>query len=157
MIETICAWCTRNLRPGDPTPSGGPVSHGLCATCAGASGVFLVEDLYDLTEDVLDALPLGTIRIDPSGRVRAYNRAEQKISGRHRDDVIGRNFFTEVAPCTAVAEVQGRFDDMVRTGQPGRAELDFIFRFSGGDRFVALVILYDPGVREGILLVRVHR
>jgi len=156
MIETVCAWCTRSMRPGDPARPGGPVSHGLCASCAGASGVFVVEDLYDLTESALDALPLGTIRIDEAGRVCAYNQAEQHLSGRHRDDVIGRKFFTEVAPCTAVAEFQGRYDEMVRADRSDRAELDFVFRFPGGDRFVAIVILYDRSVRQGILLVRLH-
>jgi len=133
--------------------AGRPVSHGLCASCAGASGVFVVEDLYNLTEGALDALPLGTIRIDRAGGVCAYNHAEQHLSGHRRGDVICRKFFTEVAPCTAVAEFQGRYDEMVRADRSGRAELDFI---PGGDRFVAIVMLYDRSVQEGILIVRLH-
>lgn len=55
----------------------------------------------------LDTLPFGIIRIDRAGHILQYNAFESQLSGRG-EDVIGKNFFTEVAPCTDVADFHGR-------------------------------------------------
>ncbi|MEO1369682.1 MAG: PAS domain-containing protein, partial [Acidobacteriota bacterium] len=61
-----------------------------------------MESVDSLSENELDGLPFGAIRLDADGAVVLYNAAESAISGRRKEDVIGRNFFTEVAPCTNV-------------------------------------------------------
>jgi photoactive yellow protein len=159
MREVVCAWCTRAVpRMGDAATAadgsdGLTTSHGLCATCAGESGVFEVEDLLDLAADELDALPLGAIVLDADGVVREFNRAEQRLSGLAPERVIGRHFFTRVAPCTNVADFGGRYAAMVRAGSTARETLDFVFRFAGGDRMVTVAITYDAGRRQGLLLI----
>ncbi|WP_097461249.1 photoactive yellow protein [Mangrovitalea sediminis] len=62
----------------------------------------------------LDALAFGAIELDKTGTVLKYNAAEGDITGRNPKDVIGKNFFRQVAPCTNRPEFRGRFDDGVK-------------------------------------------
>lgn len=56
--------------------------------------------LPHMSQAELDALDVGVIKVDDEGRILFYNRAESEFSGRSKHEVEGRNFFTEVAPCT---------------------------------------------------------
>ncbi|HEX8430267.1 MAG TPA: PAS domain-containing protein, partial [Longimicrobium sp.] len=103
-LRSLCAWCGVMIRDGSPAP----VSHGICVSCAAASGVFPIENVHGLDADALDALPWGTVVLDADGRVVEYNAAEERLAGVSRRDVLGRHFFTEVAPCTSVAKFGGR-------------------------------------------------
>jgi photoactive yellow protein len=51
----------------------------------------------------LDALSIGVVKMRTDGVVVACNRAESALSGRPPDQVIGRDFFVDVAPCAAGA------------------------------------------------------
>lgn len=62
----------------------------------------------------VDALAFGAIQLDDDGKILQYNAAEGAITGRDPKAVIGKNFFTEVAPCTKTAEFYGKFQDGVR-------------------------------------------
>lgn len=66
-----------------------------------------------MSDTDIDSLAFGTVELDPSGKVLRYNATEGAITGRDPKDVIGKNFFTEVAPCTATPEFQGKFKDGV--------------------------------------------
>jgi photoactive yellow protein len=72
----------------------------------------------------LDALPYGMIQLDAHGRILRYSQAETRLSGRAAADVVGRDFFTDVAPCTHVREFFGRFQQGVAA-----AQLDAVFNF----------------------------
>jgi photoactive yellow protein len=150
-LRVVCAWCSRVTRDG---PADALVSHGICATCAAGSGMFAVENVHTLDAAALDALPWGGIRLDASGRVLAYNRAEEDLAGTRRGAVVGLDFFSEVAPCTAVREFGGRYAEMVaRRGGPPEC-FAFVFRFAAGDRLVDISMSYDAARAEGTLLVR---
>lgn len=75
-----------------------------------------IESIEGMDEDALDDLPFGAIRLSPEGTIERYNAVEASISGRRPEDVIGKNFFTEVAPCTNVREFAGRFREGVARG-----------------------------------------
>ena len=72
-----------------------------------------MKQVEDLSEAEFNCLPFGAIQLDDRGKVLRYNRTEGKISGRAPEDVVGKDFFTEVAPCTNVREFAGRFRDGV--------------------------------------------
>lgn len=57
----------------------------------------------------LNRLPFGVIAMALDGTVEAYNTAESKLANLQTDRVIGRNFFTNVAPCTNNFMVAHRF------------------------------------------------
>lgn len=149
--RVVCAWCSRVTKEG---PAHEPVSHGICATCAAASGMFEIENVHTLDEAGMDDLPWGSVRLDETGRVLAYNRAEEQLAGTLRGGVVGRNFFSEVAPCTGVREFGGRYAQVVARGGGPPECFAFIFRFARGDLLVDISMSYDPVRSEGTLLVR---
>lgn len=72
--------------------------------------------LAKLTAKEIDQLAFGAVQLDAKGTVLQYNAAESSITGRAKQDVIGRNFFRDVAPCTNSAKFKGVFDAGVRAG-----------------------------------------
>lgn len=64
----------------------------------------------------IENLAFGAIQLDVDGNILRYNAAEGDITGRDPAEVIGKNFFTEVAPCTNRPEFKGKFDQGVATG-----------------------------------------
>jgi photoactive yellow protein len=84
-------------------------------------GVFmelLDETLYQRIDEMkqaeLDVLPQGAIQLDLEGRILQYNLYEQRLAHVKRENAVGRNFFTEVAPCTDVKGFHGRFTEGVK-------------------------------------------
>lgn len=64
----------------------------------------------------IDRLPFGTIQLNAAGTILQFNLMEGKITGRDPTKMIGRNFFTDVAPCADTPTFKGAFDEGVRTG-----------------------------------------
>jgi photoactive yellow protein len=69
-----------------------------------------------MSERDIDKLAFGAVQLDRTGRVLAYNAAEGEICNRDPRAMIGKNFFTEVAPCTRSPQFYGRFAEGVRAG-----------------------------------------
>lgn len=80
--------------------------------------------LSKLPPDEIDKLAFGAIELDAAGTVLTFNRYESQITGRRPEDVIGKNFFREIAPCTNRPEFYGRFVEGVKSGQ-----LDVMFDY----------------------------
>ena len=87
----------------------------------------------------LDLLPYGIIVLDKSGTVLYYNRREEAIANRDRADVVGRNFFTEVAPCTQLTEFSERFEGTLEA-EGLTAEFAFHFPFRPVPRDVQVAL-----------------
>ena len=58
----------------------------------------------------LDSLPFGVIRLDADGKVTFYSKTEAELSGYGDRRAIGRDFFTQMAPCLATPERLRRID-----------------------------------------------
>ena len=59
---------------------------------------------------ISDSFPFGLMELDGSGRVIRYSPASEKESDAHpADEVVGRNFFRDIAPVEETAELKGRF------------------------------------------------
>jgi photoactive yellow protein len=97
--------------------------------------------LTDISEAELDAQPFGLIQLDRQGRVLAYNLYEEDLARKRRQDVIGKSFFFEVAPCTRVRAFYGRFLDGVARGAL-RTTFGFHFTLPHGDRRVTISLIY---------------
>lgn len=61
-----------------------------------------------LSPEELDQLPFGVICLDRDGKILRYNLAESRLARLDRAQVLGKNFFRRVAPCTATPEFEGR-------------------------------------------------
>ncbi|SFX54532.1 photoactive yellow protein [Marinospirillum alkaliphilum] len=72
--------------------------------------------LAKMSDKQLDDLAFGAIQLDGAGKILQYNAAEGDITGRKPQDVIGKSFFRDVAPCTNRPEFKGRFDQGVKAG-----------------------------------------
>ena len=70
--------------------------------------------LSKLTAREVDQLAFGAVQLDGKGTILQYNAAEASITGRNQKDVIGKNFFRDVAPCTSTPTFKGVFDAGVR-------------------------------------------
>ncbi|MEA3642285.1 MAG: diguanylate cyclase, partial [Lamprobacter sp.] len=93
-----------------------------------AIDVYDPKQLDSLTKDELEALPCGTIRVDETGVILFYSRTQSAITQRDPPAVLGRNFFTDVAPCTVVPEFYGRFRRGVLSGDLCTS-FEFVFDF----------------------------
>ena len=78
-------------------------------------GVLARLAAMDMAE--LDALDFGVIELDEQGIVLQYNAGEVRFSGMAADEVKGRHFFGNIAPCTNNSLVASRFHAGVRDGR----------------------------------------
>ncbi len=75
-----------------------------------------VDNLMAQDPSRLDRLPFGAILLDRTGRVLKYNAYESALASRPAQEVMGKNFFNDVAPCTKGHQFQGRFQQGVAQG-----------------------------------------
>nr|WP_298415353.1 photoactive yellow protein [uncultured Halomonas sp.] len=72
------------------------------------------NSLAKMSDQQLNDVAFGAIELDKNGTILKYNAAEGDITGRNPSEVIGKNFFRDVAPCTNRPEFKGRFDEGVK-------------------------------------------
>ncbi|MFY7922681.1 MAG: PAS domain-containing protein [Gemmatimonas sp.] len=112
----------------------------------------VLEAVDTMNTDELDRLPYGMIQLDASGRILNYNAVESKLASLRKEDAIGKQFFTEIAPCTRVQEFYGRFKEGVI-----REALDtsfhFHFAFKQNPRDVTVRLLYSKRSRTVWVLI----
>ena len=88
-------------------------------------GVDLSEVVARLPSDERNVLPFGLVKLDKTGLILEYNMAEAEISGIRPQDVIGKNFFLDVAICTQRPEFYGIF----RQAMDGSGFINQIFNY----------------------------
>ena len=112
-----------------------------------------LESLSRMSEDQLDALPFGAIRLDKDGKILSYNLSEAALTGRQKEKVIGRNFFTEVAPCTNVQTFAGRFREGMQKKEL-HAIFPYRFDFQMAPRDVTVTLFYSKQTDSAWVFVR---
>lgn len=150
--RVTCVLCDRTLGPEGGRHSGPAI--GFCPTCAAELGIVPVENLLELGPAEYDRLPFGFISVDPDGEIVAFNAFESEHSGLAPEAVVGRNFFRDVAPCTAVREFEGRFREMIEHGSEQVTRFRYVFRFAGGERLVQVAMTFISQEQRGIIIVR---
>ncbi len=96
----------------------------------------------DLSSEELDSLPFGAIQLNPAGIILKYNDYESKLARVTQKEAIGKNFFTDIAPCTNVQEFYGRF----RQGTMQKKlfqKFRFHFAFKHAPRDVTVTLFYS--------------
>lgn len=58
----------------------------------------VAEELAAMSQEQIDALPFGAVRLDWNGDVRYFSAQEKALSG-YRLNPNGRNWLRDVAPC----------------------------------------------------------
>lgn len=151
-MQTICAWCASEIRPTTHTDVS-KISHGVCLTCCQRFDLFPTQGIPSLAQSDVNLLPFGVIVLDRQGLILQYNSAESVISGYDSENVIGRDFFAEVAPCANVQEFAGRVAELQANGVDAREAFEFVFMFKNGALLVEIVCLFDRSVEQTTLLV----
>lgn len=111
---------------------------------------------FDVLTALFDQLPLGVVVLAREGQVVVYNQREEELARRRREDVLGRSFFAEVAPCLDVRELSGRFASGVgRDALDVNLEFSFAFPFLEHPRDVMIRLrsMEANGEPYGVLLV----
>lgn len=83
--------------------------------------------LSKMSSAEIDQLAFGAIQLDPTGTILQYNETEGAITGRSPSQVIGKNFFTDVAPCTNTPKFKGAFDKVVK--ERGSVMIEYTFDY----------------------------
>ena len=109
----------------------------------------LLAALESASSEALDALEYGVVAMDATDLVVAYNLFEAALSGLPAAGVLGRNFFTAVAPCTDNYLIAQRYRDEPTLD----AELDYVFTLKMRPTKVRLRLLQSPMAQRKYLLV----
>jgi photoactive yellow protein len=112
-----------------------------------------IEEIPSLSEAELDALPQGIIRLDRNGKILYYSHAQAQLARRTVATTVGLNFFSEVAPCAAVRDFQGRFNDFVAKPESKIEPFAFDFRFPWGSKKVTISMVKTSGPESSVYIV----
>jgi len=96
----------------------------------------------------LDELPFGVVKMDKNGTVLYYNSYESALSGLSREQVVGKDFFTQVAPCTNNKLVARRYQE-----ESLDETLDYVFTYRMQPTPVRLRLLKGKDSAQQYLLV----
>jgi photoactive yellow protein len=122
----------------------GGIGMGLTLTLPG-----LLSELEAADAAMLDALPFGVIGMALDGTVTSYNTAESDLAGLTPARVIGRHFFSAVAPCTNNFMVAYRFET-----EPDIDDIiDYVFTLRMRPTRVRLRLLKQAGRAHMFLVV----
>jgi len=109
--------------------------------------------ICDESPERLDSLPFGAIVIDFEGQILAYNDHESKLSHLAKRQVLGKNFFRAVAPCTAVGEFEGRMRTFLSEGGSVSETFEYFFPFIHGPADVAITFVRRSDKRTILIVV----
>ena len=101
-------------------------------------------------EDSLNSLEFGVIAMTLDGVVVRYNDCESRLAGLSPSRVLGKNFFTEVAPCTNNYLVASRFEECATLDE----QLPYVFTLRMRPRNVDLRLIKALGDERQYILVR---
>lgn len=103
------------------------------------------------TEDV-DALPFGVVSMALDGTVERYNTTESKLAGLTPRRVLGRSYFSAVAPCMNNFMVAHRYQM-----EPDiDATIDYVLTLRMSPTKVRLRLLKRSNVRQMHLMIERH-
>ncbi|WP_396202443.1 PAS domain-containing protein [Gemmatimonas sp.] len=115
----------------------------------------VLEHADTMSTEELDKLPYGMIQLDATGRILNYNAVESKLASLKKEDAIGKQFFTEIAPCTKVQDFYGRFKEGV-IHESLDTSFRFHFAFKQNPRDVTVRLLYSRRTRTVWVLIADH-
>lgn len=100
----------------------------------------LIDRLEAADDAALNMVPFGVVAMSRDGLVTSYNASESRMSGLSSGNVIGRHFFSAVAPCTNNFMVAYRFE----TENTLDALIDYVFTLRMQPTAVRLRLLKQP-------------
>ena len=103
-----------NVDPGSTADSGASSSQEAVSLDFEDSD--LVEKLCQYSDAELNEVDFGIVKVDNDGTVLFYNEYEARNAGVRPEDAEGKDFFTQVAPCSNNRIFRGRFKEGMMKG-----------------------------------------
>ncbi|MEM7511659.1 MAG: photoactive yellow protein [Bacteroidota bacterium] len=115
---------------------------------------FSDKDIFPVLEksspQEFDEMDFGVVQMDLQGTIKAYNKYESELAHITQSEAIGKNFFTQIAPCTNNFMVATKFID----AKENRDEvLDYMFTYRIKPTKVRLRLIIHPEEANQYLLV----
>ena len=98
-----------------------------------------VDSARDDRGAALRRLPFGVVVVDRHAKVVDYNEHDEQLAAP-RKDVLGKNFFEQVAPWAAGSDFKGRWDDFIASRE--NMVLPFDFTLPGPRGPIDLTIMF---------------
>jgi photoactive yellow protein len=108
----------------------------------------ILKHLESASAEEIDTLNF-VVRMKADGTVALYNAFESKLSGLDKTNVLGRNYFEQVAPCTNNYMISQRFLDIPEMD----VVLPYVFSFRMKPTTVRLRLLRSASAKSMYLLV----
>lgn len=100
-----------------------------------AFGSDTIDNLFaSLSASELDDIPFGVIQVDRHGTILIYNQTQAALARLDPKTVVGKNFFTDIAPCTAETGFRAQFEKGIASGK-----LNVVFEWHTGKRSMPVV------------------
>ncbi|MGK0407613.1 MAG: photoactive yellow protein [Roseivirga sp.] len=116
---------------------------------------FYVPELFQLLEDFdnqdFDNFNFGIIKMNKQGDIQAYNKYEADLAANDQQQVLGKNFFTQIAPCTNNFLVAEKYSNLTEELDE---TLDYIFTYRMRPTAVTLRLLSNSISTNQYLIVR---
>jgi photoactive yellow protein len=114
----------------------------------------LLTRLARMDEATLDAIDFGVIGFDRDCVVRHYNLFESRAAGLHKERVIGRHLFTEIAQCMNNYLVAQKYVDAQAASGGLDETLDFVLTWRMRPTPVKLRLLASPEMAMQFLVLK---
>jgi photoactive yellow protein len=111
-----------------------------------------LKDLTKMTPAQIDELDFGVVKVDDQGVIQVYNTYESELGKVSPMVAIGKNFFTEIAPCTNNRLFFGRFQDGVKKGQLNLS-MPYTFTYKMRPTNVTIQMYRDEATKTNWVLV----
>ena len=113
----------------------------------------LLAKLPAMSREEIDALNFGVIKVNNAGVVEVYNRYESELACVPPAKAEGRNFFTQIAPCTNNRLILGRFKEGVLSGEMD-ATIPYTFTYKMRPTNVNIHLYRDSATETNWVLVQ---
>ncbi len=94
-----------------------------------------LQQAKDHAEQLIELASIMVVRLDRDGRVRAFNRTAESITGYSRADVERRNWFEILAPPRLFPQVEQEFRRLLDGGEASTFEMPLLAA-NGDERYI---------------------
>lgn len=116
-------------------------------------GPEIMSKLGNLTRSDVDTVPYGVVKVDTAGKIQLYNRYESDLAGVAVNSAEGKNFFTDIAPCTNNKLFFGKFKAGVEAGELN-SMFNYTFTYKMKPTNVAIHLVHDKASKTNWIFVQ---
>jgi len=113
----------------------------------------VLQKLAALHRTEADTLDFGVVKVDDAGVIHLFNKYESELAGIAPNDAIGKNYFTQLAPCTNNRLFFGRFKDGVAANSLNVA-LPYTFTYKMRPTNVQIHLYRDGATKTNWIFVK---